>query len=100
MTVLDAQIVADHGDLDAAHQRKVVYYDKPAIRSYVGSSLGVDPESVRFGSITLNWRGAWSATSAGHLIKTGLRPRHLELMSIRALEGTHQLWKVFKRSTA
>ena len=47
----------------------------------------------------LFWRDASSATLAGHPIQLSLRPSHLEMMSIRALEGTHQLCKVFKRST-
>ena len=34
--------VADNNDLGAAHQRNS-FYDEAAIRSYVGSSLGVEP---------------------------------------------------------
>ena len=60
--------------VEAAHKRKVAYNDKPAIREHARRSLGVDPESIRFGSITLNWRGAWSATSADLLKELGLRP--------------------------
>ena len=98
--VLDAKVVTDNADLDAAHQRKRDYYDKPVIRQYVGHSLDADPESVQFGSITLNWRGAWSAKSADHLKRLGLRARELELLSIRALEGTHRIWKIHRDSTA
>ena len=57
VTVLDAQVVADNGNLDEAHASKISYYDVPAIREYAGHSLGVPPSEVRFGSITLNWRG-------------------------------------------
>ena len=98
--VLDAQVVADNGDLDAADERKRAYYDTPVIREYAGHSLGVQPESVRFGSITLNWRGAFSKASAGLLTQLGLSARQLELLSIRTLEGTHQIYKIFRTSTA
>ena len=98
--VLDAQVVADNGDLDAADERKRVYYDTHAIREYAGHSLGVVPESVRFGSVTLNWRGAFSKASAGLLSELGLSARQLELLSVRTLEGTHQIFKIFRASTA
>ena len=84
--VLDAQIIADNGDPKTAHGRKVAYYDNPAIGEHTSRSLGVDPENVRFDSITLNWRGAWSDTSADHPIELVLRPRQLKLMFRNSLQ--------------
>ena len=97
--ILDAQVVADNANLDEADKRKITYYNRPAIRQYVTNTIGTQDTNIKLGSITLNWRGAWSRNSVDILKHLGLNLNHLTMISIRALEGTHRIWKIFKRST-
>ena len=47
-----------------------------------------------------NWRQAFSKASAGLLIQLGPSARQVELLSVRALVGTHQIYNIFRTSTA
>ena len=99
--VIDAQILADNADLDECHAKKASYYDKQAIRDWLRARPGPTNRSpATFSTITLNWRGGWSALSAAELRSAGLTNQHLQLISVRTLEYTAWLHSTFVRSTS
>lgn len=61
--VIDAQVVGEQTDLDAAHRSKINYYSnyKDEISQLTGT------KEVLFSSVTVSWRGIWSPKSAKHL---------------------------------
>lgn len=98
--VIDAQVVADHADLDAAHRRKVKHYDTDAIKSFVAERSGLRDRDVVVTSVTLNWRGAFSSLSADDIRRLGFTPKDLRRLSTDTLLGTAACWSVFNRGTS
>ncbi len=96
--IIDATICADNADLNAVHSRKVDYYNKPEIISWVRSSTGV--ETVKFSAAALNWRGIFSPMSYAHLKRElGLSTSVLNLVSVMCLERGYRIWRHFVQST-
>uniref|UniRef100_A0ABD2W6C2 Reverse transcriptase n=1 Tax=Trichogramma kaykai TaxID=54128 RepID=A0ABD2W6C2_9HYME len=65
--VIDAQVISASSSLDDSHRRKVAKYDTPDIRHQVASEYGVENDNISFSSITISWRGIWSAASAAKM---------------------------------
>ncbi len=84
--VIDVQVVADAaaGSLDAAHGRKVQYYNSPCVRAYVEDLAGSPPI---FSSFTMNWRGVLALPSMNTWASLGLPKSALKLMVVHGLEG-------------
>lgn len=63
--VIDAQVINDQFDLNRAHENKKLKYASIAarIRELTNSAV------VNFGSITLSWKGVWSARSLQDLLR-------------------------------
>ena len=70
--VIDTTIVADNFDPDGAHERKVVYYDKPAIRTWCAEVSGVPADKVKVSACVLTWRGVPSTRSVRELKAYGV----------------------------
>lgn len=81
--LIDAQIVSERIDLDTAHQTKIDKYKGlcDAIKDrYV-------VKDVSFLSVTLSYRGVWSAKSANELMKKNIRKKELKFISTRVIVG-------------
>jgi len=95
LVVLDAQVVNDQVSLDEAHQRKIEYYK--SMNNTLRNKYEVT--EIRFGSITLFWRGVWSAESANDLLTLGVvKKKELKILSTRAITGLAS-FHIFNRST-
>ena len=97
--VIDTTIIGDTFDLDAAHGRKVAYYDVNAIRSWCSRETGVLPPNVQFSACVLNWRGTPSIRSTRELGDFGVTKRDWHTLSVKVLEGGVKSISAFKRST-
>jgi len=94
LVVLDA--VNDQVSLDEAHQRKIKYYK--SMNNTLRNKYEVT--EIRFGSITLSWRGVWSAESANDLLTLGVvKKKELKILSTRAITGGLASFHIFNRST-
>ena len=98
--VIDAQVVSEHTDLDAAHRRKTNYYqDNLELRENITSRCG--SREVRFTSATLSWRGIWSAQSARQLVEySAVKKADLKIVSTRVLLGGVAAFRFFNRTTS
>ena len=85
-TVIDVQVVADAaaGSLQNAHQRKVDYYNVPAVRDFVALLTGSPPVFTTF---TISWRGVLAPASMNTWTSLGLPKTQLKLMVVKTLEG-------------
>ena len=97
--VIDRQRVADHVDLNEAHQSKIRYYDKTEIRNFVLNRFP-DVLDIVFYSVTLKWRGEICDRSV-KLVEVDLGlSRHLKsTLSLKVLLGGVRLCQHFRRST-
>ena len=95
--VIDVQVVADHADLAAANRRKIQYYDNEAIKNTAQEKLATR-RPVRVEAATLNWRGCWAKDSVVGLKALGLTDHQLAQISIRVLEGTYHILKIFRKT--
>ena len=93
--IIDVQVVSDNAELAKAHQRKVAHYDNEIIRKETQSRLNTS-HPVQFSSATLNWRGCWAKESIQTLKILGLSDQQLAQVSIRVLENTYTILKVFR----
>ena len=93
--IIDVQVVSDNADLAKAHQRKVAHYDTDNIRKETQSRLNTS-HPVQVSSATLNWRGCWAKESIRTLKTLGLSDQQLAQVSIRVLENTYTILKVFR----
>lgn len=94
-TIVDVQIVSDHAELAKAHQRKVKHYDTEIIKEEARSRLNTS-HTVEVTSATLNWRGCWAKESIQVLKTLGVSDKQLAQISIRILENTYTILKVFR----
>ena len=98
--VIDTTIIADNHSLDAAHQRKVDYYNQPAIREWCQEHSQMPAGNIQFSACVINWRGTIAPRSARELSALGLTQNELMLMCVRTLEMGHKVVRHFQRSTA
>ena len=98
--VIDTTIVADNFDPDDAHERKVVYYDTPAIRTWCADISGVPADKIKFSACVLTWRGMPSTRSVRELQALGVSKANWGLMSVKTLEGAVESYAHFGKSTA
>ncbi|KAG8172369.1 hypothetical protein JTE90_002505 [Oedothorax gibbosus] len=98
--VIDAQIVGESVDLTRAHRRKVRYYaENTNLVDGIRALYGVD--TVRFYSITLNWRGVWSYESLSSLIEERIIPRSMiSSLPTKVLVGGLASFGFFCKSTS
>ena len=98
--VIDAQVVSEHTDLDAAHRKKTSYYqDNLELRGKIRSRCG--SSEVRYTSATLSWRGIWSAQSARQLVEySAAKKADLKVLSTRVLLGGVVAFRFFNRTTS
>ncbi|CAB0044068.1 unnamed protein product [Trichogramma brassicae] len=96
--VIDAQVISASSSLDDSHRRKCTKYDTLDLRHQVASEYGVETDNIRFSSITISWRGIWSAASAASLCELGLS-KCLDSVTVRALRGSHMNWLRWNRMT-
>uniref|UniRef100_A0ABD2XB93 Reverse transcriptase n=1 Tax=Trichogramma kaykai TaxID=54128 RepID=A0ABD2XB93_9HYME len=96
--VIDAQVISASSSLDDSHRRKVAKYDTPDIRHQVASEYGVENDNISFSSITISWRGIWSAASAASLCELGLS-KCLDSITFRALRGSYMNWLRWNKMT-
>jgi len=97
--VVDTTIVADHKNPDDAHERKVRYYDQPAIRGWCESISGVAADEVKFSACVLTWRGVPSVRSVRELRTLGVTKSNWLLLSVKALEGGIACYSHFTNAT-
>ena len=98
--VIGTTIVADNHDPDGALERKVVYYDQPAIRNWCSEVSGVQAEHVRVSACVLTWRGVPASRSVRELKTLGVAKANWNLMSLKTLEGGVECYAHFCKSTA
>lgn len=86
--VVDIQVVGDGRNLRGRHLEKVRKYgsDKDIVRQ-LGSAV--------FSSLTITYKGVWSRESAETLRQMGVRERIMDLITVQAIQGTLNLWRVF-----
>jgi len=95
--VVDAQVVNDQIDLNAAHQRKSEVYRKTEEELKQRYSVS----TVRYTSVTLSWRGVWSAASAEDLLGLGtIRKDALKIISSRVIIGGLTSFHLFNKTTS
>ena len=98
--VIDMTIVADNFPTNDAHERKRIYYDKPAIREWCGQRSGRPPEEIHFTACAINWRGTPATRSTTELLDLcGISRNDFLLMSVRTLEQGVKINATFHRST-
>ena len=83
---LDGLVCSDNADLDAQFQDKVQKYELPEVTEDIKERTDVD--SVTYGAIMLNWRGALAPKTSCLLRELGLRSWDLQLLIARTLEGS------------
>ena len=98
--VIDTTSIGDTFDLDAAHGRKVAYYDVNAIRNWCGRETGVLPPNVQFSACVLNWRGTPSNRFLRELEDFGVTKRDWHTLSVKVLEGGVKTISTFRRTTS
>ena len=98
--VIDTTIVADNFDPDGAHERKVVYYDKPAIRTWCAEVSEVPADKVKVSTCVLTWRGVPSTRSVRELKAYGVSKANWGLMSVKTLEGGVEIYAHYGKSTS
>ena len=91
--VVDVTVTGDGWEPDDAHLQKVDYYSQGEIKEWVKRVSG--KATVRFGSATLNWRGAWSPLSVSFLREMGFATRDYTIMSQRTLVGGWAIWRMW-----
>ena len=82
--ILDGLVCSDNADLDAQFQDKVQKYELPEVTEDIKERTDVD--SVTYGAIVLNWRGALAPKTSCLLRELGLRSWDLQLLIVRTLE--------------
>ena len=97
--VVDTTIVSDHKPPDDAHERKVKYYDQPAIRDWCELVSGVAADEVKFSACVLTWRGVPSQRSVRELRTLGVTKANWLLLSVKTLEGGHASYSHFTKAT-
>ena len=96
--VVDTTIVFDHKPPDDAHERKVKYYDQPAIRDWCELVSGVAADEVKFSACVLTWRGVPSQRSVRELRTLGVTKSNWLLLSVKTLEGGHASYSHFTKA--
>ena len=97
--VIDTTIVADNFSLDEAHQRKVDYYNKLAIREWCHETTQVPAEDIQFSACVINWRGTIAPRSARDLAILGITNSDMTLMCVRTLEMGSRIVRHFRSTT-
>lgn len=98
--ILDAQVITDSYSLEVAHQNKRAKYSSPEFLKEVGRRYQVSEVDISVSTVTLNWRGIWSAASAADLLSRDLVARRdLAVLSARVLVGALNIFSVFNRGT-
>lgn len=93
--VIDAQIVGEHVDPDAAHDEKAAKYKH--LEGMIKERYEVN--EVAFTTVTLSYRGVWSETSIQSLIeKDILKKREIKIISTRVLIGGLSCFRRFNRA--
>ena len=96
--ILDVAVSADNlPDPNTRHWDKVRYYSQ-----YDSISLGVEAitgKRPEFSSITLNWRGLFSPTSAADLRSLGFTSADVGLLAAITVEQGAIIHRVFNTST-
>jgi hypothetical protein len=97
--VIDVTVVADNADLDTEHCKKMDYYDRPDIRTWVGNAAQCSGADVVFSAVAFNWRGALSVLSAVALRNLGATDHDITLLAVVAVEKGYYIWRQFKNDT-
>ena len=92
--------MADNHDPDDAHERKVVYYDQPAIRNWCAKVSDVQADHVRVTACILTWQSIPSTRSVRELKTLGVSKANWGLMSLKTLDGGVECYDHFGKSTA
>ncbi|CAL7932761.1 unnamed protein product [Xylocopa violacea] len=97
--VLDAQVVGEQVDLDAANASKVRYYESNKdVAEHIKRHSAAN--NVVFVALTINCRGVWSPASAKQLLALGvIGVKDLKILSTRALIGGLFIFSIFNRTT-
>lgn len=82
--IIDAQVVGTRMDLAFHHNQKVEKYSCPLLHQAARDGR---TGTLKTTSITLNFRGVWSAESARDLQGLGLSANDLKQLSVRCLQG-------------
>lgn len=98
-TVMDVTVVSDNANLDESHEKKVMYYDRQAIRAHVAQMAGIAASDVLITAVAFNWRGAVSRLSWLSLIMLGLTRGALRTLSLRVLENGYRVYSEWKNCT-
>ena len=97
--LIDVQVVADNSSLKGAHDSKIEYYDKPAIKEFALSRLQL-PGPVTLSSVTFTWRGEIANESVELLEKDiGLTRGFTRMFCLWVLVGGLRIRRHFEQST-
>ena len=97
--VINTTIIGDTIDLDAAHGRKVAYYDVDAIRNWCGRRRHFTTQRS-FLACVRNWRGTHSNRSTRELKDLGVTKRDWHILSVKVLEGGVKTISAFRQTTS
>jgi hypothetical protein len=99
--VLDVQVVSDAGigSMSDAFDRKTLYYsrEKESMLSYCQKIWGIS--RVEFGAVIVSWRGAVCKRTSVLLQGLGLGNGTLELIAVKAVEGSAEIARTWSRRT-
>ena len=100
--VVDASVVVDNADLDAAHVSKCAKYDTPAVRDWCQLHWPSSGGSLLhlFRALIFNWRGAMSSRSANMCPLMGISKSDMKIMSVCVVEWGWWIHSHFHRGTA
>lgn len=90
--VLDIQVVSPSRKLNVIAKEKADYYNRREVVERVAALFGVEERFVRFGALTISWKGIWSSDSASLFRGLGLQMRQLSWLTGRVLRGSHINW--------
>jgi hypothetical protein len=99
--VIDVQVTSDAGigSMSDAFDRKCLYYsrEKAAITDFVKQIW--DVSEIKFGAVIASWRGAVCKRSTDLLRNLGLGTNTVELIAVKAVEGSAEIAKTWSRRT-
>jgi len=88
--VIDIQVVGDGKSLRARHLEKVRKYSTCA-------EICAALPGATYSSLTITYKGVWSKDSFLFLKSLGLSKRTADLITVQAVQGTLNLWRVFQK---
>lgn len=90
VVVLDCQIVSGGRPLSVTYEQKRRYYaDNVGLVQSIATAHNVEPARLKFGAITISWRGVWAKETDAIPRSLGLPVASMAGLTTRVLQGSH-----------